>query len=312
MNFKTNYKDEIPANGKRLYGLVDKNGAYVNRDVQIVRTNANTQEGDTFGAAEVNKIGGFLNDTSNDNIIINGDFRVWQRDTIRPSVASGSYCADRWTVYCPSGTMSFQKVENGLKVTAGNGGIYQPVSVNEYGWLLGKTCTVQICKNDVVTSFKRTMERDNGTDKIVVAPVNDLKTNDIVNWVKVEIGEFATPFAPNTITEELGACKKYGVFYRPSYYLNLMMGTYYDGKIVGMLLANNLRISPTCNFTGRLLYYAVNGKANVEDTPSTISVDRYTGYATITPGKTTGFVNGDTCVIQMYPNSRIDIDAEIY
>lgn len=312
MTLKTNYKDEIPAGGKRKYGIVDSAGNYIYRDVQIVRTNTNTQDGDKYGAADVNEERTLLNQLGNSNLLINGDFQVWQRDVSRSSVASGSYCADRWTVYCPSGTMSFQKVENGLKVTAGNGGIYQPISVNEYGWLLGKTCTVQICKNDVVTSFKRTMERDNGTDKIVVAPVNDLRPNDVVNWVKVEIGEVATPFVPNTITEELAACKRYGVFYRPSYYLNLMMGTYYDGKIVGLLLTNNLRISPTCNFTGRLLYYAVNGKGNVEDTPSTISVDRYTGYATITPGKTTGFVNGDTCMIQMYPNSRIDIDAEIY
>lgn len=59
---KENFKDEIPNGDKRLYGLVDGNGNYVYRDLQIVRTNSNKQNGDKFGAAEVNQITSTIND----------------------------------------------------------------------------------------------------------------------------------------------------------------------------------------------------------------------------------------------------------
>jgi len=41
---------------------------------------------------------------SNKNVIINGDFNIWQRATSFTSFADGAYCADRWTYY-KSGTM---------------------------------------------------------------------------------------------------------------------------------------------------------------------------------------------------------------
>lgn len=41
---------------------------------------------------------------SNKNVIINGDFNVWQRNTSFTSIADGAYCADRWTYY-KSGAM---------------------------------------------------------------------------------------------------------------------------------------------------------------------------------------------------------------
>jgi len=41
---------------------------------------------------------------SNKNVIINGDFNIWQRNTSFTNFADGAYCADRWTYY-KSGTM---------------------------------------------------------------------------------------------------------------------------------------------------------------------------------------------------------------
>ena len=36
---------------------------------------------------------------SNKNVIINGDFNIWQRNTSFTNFADGAYCADRWTYY---------------------------------------------------------------------------------------------------------------------------------------------------------------------------------------------------------------------
>lgn len=127
MSFKTDFKDEIPANGKRLYQVVDDStGGIIHNGVRIIRSNKNTQEGDTFGASEVNEIHKMLNDMSNDNLLINGDFQVWQRGTyfgLNQGISSNTfqiYTADRWRIFADTSKKAFkgsiQQVKNGLEV----------------------------------------------------------------------------------------------------------------------------------------------------------------------------------------------------
>ena len=59
--FKTNYKDEIPKDGIALYNLINENGTIVQKNVKIVRSNGNEQEGDLFGAVQLNQICEALN-----------------------------------------------------------------------------------------------------------------------------------------------------------------------------------------------------------------------------------------------------------
>lgn len=61
MEFKTDYKDEIPEGGTPTYNLVDQDGKIVVENVKIERSNSNEQEGDLFGALQVNQIGEALN-----------------------------------------------------------------------------------------------------------------------------------------------------------------------------------------------------------------------------------------------------------
>lgn len=65
--FKTDFKDEIPIGELRLYDMIDQNGGYIGKGVKLVRSNGNTQDGDKFGAKEVNAIHNFLNDLLNGN-----------------------------------------------------------------------------------------------------------------------------------------------------------------------------------------------------------------------------------------------------
>lgn len=59
--FKTDYKDEIPEGGTALYNLVDQEGGVVQENIKIERSNENEQEGDLFGALQLNEICEALN-----------------------------------------------------------------------------------------------------------------------------------------------------------------------------------------------------------------------------------------------------------
>lgn len=59
--FKTDYKDEIPKDGVALYNLVNSKETVIEKEVKIVRANTNEQEGDPFGAYQLNEIGKALN-----------------------------------------------------------------------------------------------------------------------------------------------------------------------------------------------------------------------------------------------------------
>lgn len=72
MAFKTDYKDEIPTGGTRLYNIVTEDGTIVQSNVKLVRANTNEQEGDAFGAKEVNDIHSNLNDKTTIEELFNG------------------------------------------------------------------------------------------------------------------------------------------------------------------------------------------------------------------------------------------------
>ena len=72
MTFKTDYKDEIPTGGTRLYNIVTEDGSIVQSNVKLVRANTNEQEGDAFGAKEVNDIHSNLNDKTTIEELLNG------------------------------------------------------------------------------------------------------------------------------------------------------------------------------------------------------------------------------------------------
>lgn len=68
--FKTNYMDEIPDDGVRLYDITDKNGNKIESNVKLVRSNGNKQEGDVFSSEELNAINKFLNGLLNGKEIV--------------------------------------------------------------------------------------------------------------------------------------------------------------------------------------------------------------------------------------------------
>lgn len=253
MAFKTNFKDEIPLNGERLYGGLDKNGAYVFRDVRMVRTNGNTQEGDTFGAAEVNEIGKFLNGTSHRNLVLNGDFQVWQRGTSFVGIKNGTYCADRWKTYTigTSGSVNIEKASNGLKVSGnftGTINIYQVVDATEYSWLIGKKTIVTICKNGKETFLERIQSASG--NQISLVSINGLRPNDVINYVKVELGEVPSTHVPNPYFEELRLCQPYYTYFAGTFGLTpFWTNGRNDSLQLDLVLPAQMKWAPTLDIT---------------------------------------------------------------
>lgn len=261
MSFRTNYKDEIPQNGKRLYNIIDdKTGAVINQNARIVRSNSNTQEGDEFGAAEVNLIHKHLNSATNDNLIMNPEFKIWQRGETFNNVANGKYTADRWRVYkiVPTDTVNVIKVSNGLKITGnitGEVNIYQCVDKDKYSWLIGKKTMVTECVNGVVKTYERIQEVDGNTSYIILASVNKLKPNDVINYVKVEPGEVVTPYVSRPYEIDLLLCQSKYVKYRSNFSLiNFWSNAMNDSLMLDLALPMQMDWMPTITVTsGRVI-----------------------------------------------------------
>lgn len=163
---------------------------------------------------------------SNPNLLINGDFQVWQRGTsFSPLASGGIYSVDRWISYMETANnLKASKVSNGLKiqkVSSPISSIYQNIEhilpigtkltlsakvdgvVKSITGLLATTKVAFIC-NNIEISFS-----GNGTSTFTVSLTPQDITEHIIEWVKLELGPFATPFIPRLYGEELALCKRY-------------------------------------------------------------------------------------------------------
>lgn len=161
--------------------------------------------------------------SSNPNLLINGGFAVWQRGesfTIpRTGYGAGKYTADRWRVWAnedsTGGNITVTKVDGGMHVESDGAGFatyrFEEADVKK---LSGKTVTLSQSVDGVVSSAVRSFPT---TGILNVA----LPASGTLNWVKLEIGEEATPYVPKGYSEELLACMRYyqvtGNIFLPGY-----------------------------------------------------------------------------------------------
>lgn len=157
------------------------------------------------------------------NLLINGGFTVWQRGesfTIpRTGYGTGKYTADRWRVWAnpdsTGGNITVTRADDGLHVEASGAGIatyrFEEAEVKK---LSGKTVMLSQSVDGVVSSAVRSFPT---TGILNVA----LPVSGTINWIKLELGEEATPFVPRSYGEELLACMRYyqntGTVFCPGY-----------------------------------------------------------------------------------------------
>lgn len=160
---------------------------------------------------------------SNPNLLINGGFAVWQRGesfTIpRTGYGAGKYTADRWRVWANAdstgGNITVTRADDGMHIEADGAGFatyrFEKAEVKK---LSGKTVTLSQSVDGVVSSAVRSFPT---TGILNVA----LPVSGTINWIKLELGEEATPFVPRSYGEELLACMRYyqntGTVFCPGY-----------------------------------------------------------------------------------------------
>lgn len=160
---------------------------------------------------------------SNPNLLINGGVAVWQRGesfTIpRTGYGAGKYTADRWRVWANAdstgGNITVTRADDGMHIEADGAGFatyrFEEAEVKK---LSGKTVTLSQSVDGVVSSAVRSFPT---TGILNVA----LPVSGTINWIKLELGEEATPFVPRSYGEELLACMRYyqntGTVFCPGY-----------------------------------------------------------------------------------------------
>ena len=177
---------------------------------------------------------------SNSNLLINSDFKVWQRGTSfthNDGTTVQEYLADRWkSVSTFIGTV--EKTIDGIKFTSTEVGFINLIQFFEtHADLKGKTVTVSAkVKGTAGTKFNivhHTTDINNilnlkestfSGDWEVFTFTFNLSTDDIqginvsarnncleycVAWVKLEVSDVATPYIPRSYEEEMALCSQF-------------------------------------------------------------------------------------------------------
>ena len=158
---------------------------------------------------------------SNPNLLINGDFQVWQRGISFSAFYGFTYTADRWTVYKASNdNVTITKVDKGLQFQSDNA-ILNIRQYLENKLQIGKEYILSAIIDEMFYSMCFTAGTDKRegflryesyatNSKSDAAIISFVDTDvHVINWVKLEIGEIATPFVPRPYAEELMLCQRY-------------------------------------------------------------------------------------------------------
>lgn len=182
---------------------------------------------------------------ANPNLLINGDFQVWQRGESF-NVDRDIYTADHWKVSYStgtSGTLVAQKTENGISLKVAtefaenqSRTLLQPMEEQDFAKIAGKTVTVSYCMRLLTEDTQCVISTSNVDDVSLVG--TEFKVYSVtfaipqayrvdggyylriqsttpvgggieVKWVKMELGDHATPFIPRSYAEELALCQRY-------------------------------------------------------------------------------------------------------
>ena len=150
---------------------------------------------------------------SNPNLLINGGFTVWQRGesfTIpRTGYGTGKYTADRWRVWAnpdsTGGNITVTKAADGMHVESDGGALmsyrFEAADVEA---LSGKTLTLSLSRNGAVSVIPVTLSGNAFSITLLYGA-----GTTTINWIKLEVGEEATPYVPKGYGEELTACMRY-------------------------------------------------------------------------------------------------------
>lgn len=167
---------------------------------------------------------------SNPNLLINGDFQVWQRGVSFGIIPTNSYTADRWNN--SGGSSLTEKTISGIKhITPSNSSGLLQIIEDFDGKLSNKVVTLSVlmkantqirlevngvssnplnCSDYTLLKFTTNIGTIlNGKLPIRIRNAEFGVSTFEIKYVKLELGDIATPFSPRPYAEELAMCQRY-------------------------------------------------------------------------------------------------------
>lgn len=192
---------------------------YSNTKSQIAATNAQDAIDELVDNQYKTNVN--LAQLSNPNLLINGDFQVWQRGESF-SLTSPQYCVDRWYASTlaanMTGSAEIFSTDSGIQITlTGTASIYQIMENQlkigeEYilsAKINGEIRTLQIIGGTATFNdyLAYGCTSPGGSPRYVGVRLSTGTTS--IEWVKLEKGNINTPFTPRPYAKELLLCQRY-------------------------------------------------------------------------------------------------------
>lgn len=205
------------------------------------------------------------------NLLINGDFQVWQRGEI---FTESGYSADRWYLSLYNSTVSKSNEYMHINCINGNAVSIQHIEKN----LTSKTLTMsfEYIENEQTKKVIHTFDSVSSTPSIIDIGDNvkislyydtDKKAttywirfdnkNVYLKWCKLEQGSIATPFVPRQYGLELLLCQRYYTVFGTSEILGFAEVRSSTHAYIIISLPTQMRIDPT--FAGTIRLYQSGG-----------------------------------------------------
>ena len=245
----------------------------------------------SYTAEELDK---HIRDTYNNNLLLDSHFRLWDEGTsFSGAYASGGYTATLWWVKSLSGgNITVSRAANGGMKIQGTGTVQVSQPIEDAQLLDGKTVALS-WSVDGVEHTKTYVFNASASNAATV----ELTGSGTINWVKLEVGESATPCVPRPLTQEKQLALRY--FWQT---FDGALPSGLGGKMVYTFFTDVSGISDVVFPTPVPMYRVPTASHYTESTGAvdqvsifTQATGYYTSVATISP-----FVNEYTVGLRLY------------
>lgn len=316
--------------------IVEKNKELVQENNKIVK-DIQTNVGDRLDVVP---------QLSGQNLLINGDFQVWQRGDSFNITKDGkyNYTADRWIVQTDSDNIIAKSLNDGgmrIDMSKFNGtytNVIQLLELPFYKKLIDKTVTIKIkFKNEVsnisiglraLPDASATHILMNKTSKefVITAKIPNCsvectkfmvyiqsKTQQMLDfeYIKMELGYFSTPLTPRSFGEELALCQRYyeSFSYNKTIATGIKQGDKSAEFMIEYVVKRNI---PTIRFKNKnSIVLSANGVSHVSTDITAITHETEKATIKVTTNES---LTKDTYLVQRNDSSALiyEVDSEIY
>lgn len=272
---------------------------------------------------------------SNPNLLLNGDFRVNQRGLNEYRKTGRAYTVDRWSVYVDYASSNYivtPKSNGGVTIDATNSServTFRQLLEDHFDYFAGKTLTASIKIGNSIYWCTATIPATKPSASSIISYV-DLPnsatlrifyheenqkisvnlyciagTKIDVDYMKLEFGSVATPFAPRPYAEELALCQRY---YIPIVLHGMATVAVANGTLLYPLipLPTPMRITPSITIE---TMPDIRGAGTYENTPISIAMNSNSMNGVTLTVNATNLQNMHTYALA---NGKAFLDAEVY